>query len=47
MAGQKIRIKLAAYDHELVDLAAARIVETMKKSGAKIRDPFPFPRKRK
>ena len=30
MAGQKIRIKLAAYDHELVDLAASRIVETMK-----------------
>ena len=27
MAGQKIRIKLAAYDHELVDLAAQRIVE--------------------
>ena len=36
MAGQKIRIKLSAYDHELVDLAASRIVETMKKSGAKI-----------
>lgn len=32
MAGQKIRIKLAAYDHELVDLAAQRIVDTMSKS---------------
>ena len=43
MAGQKIRIKLAAYDHELVDLAASRIVETMKKSGAKISGPIPLP----
>ncbi|MGN0822399.1 MAG: 30S ribosomal protein S10, partial [Candidatus Gallimonas sp.] len=31
MASQKIRIKLAAYDHELVDQAASRIVETMQK----------------
>ena len=43
MAGQKIRIKLAAYDHELVDLAAQRIVEAMEKSGAKISGPIPLP----
>ena len=43
MAGQKIRIKLAAYDHELVDLAARRIVDTMQKSGAKISGPIPLP----
>ena len=43
MAGQKIRIKLAAYDHELVDLAAQRIVEAMTKSGAKISGPIPLP----
>ena len=43
MAGQKIRIKLAAYDHELVDLAAQRIVDTMQKSGAKIGGPIPLP----
>ena len=43
MAGQKIRIRLAAYDHELVDLAAQRIVETMSKSGAKISGPIPLP----
>ena len=43
MAVQKIRIKLAAYDHELVDEAASRIVETMKKSGAKISGPIPLP----
>ena len=46
MAGQKIRIKLAAYEHELVDLAASRIVETMKKSGAKISGPIPLPTER-
>ena len=43
MAGQKIRIKLAAYDHELVDLAAQRIVDAMTKSGAKISGPIPLP----
>ncbi|MFQ7078193.1 MAG: 30S ribosomal protein S10 [Christensenellaceae bacterium] len=46
MAVQKIRIKLAAYDHELVDEAASRIVETMKKSGAKISRPIPLPTER-
>ena len=48
MAGQKIRIKLSAYDHALVDEAATRIVETMQKGGAKIsgkgnRDHSPLP----
>ena len=43
MAGQKIRIKLAAYEHELVDQAASRIVETMQKGGAKISGPIPLP----
>ena len=33
MASQKIRIKLKAYDHELIDQSAARIVETAKKTG--------------
>ena len=46
MAVQKIRIKLTAYDHELVDEAASRIVETMKKSGAKISGPIPLPTER-
>ena len=40
---QKIRIKLAAYDHEMVDQATQRIVETMKKAGAKISGPIPLP----
>lgn len=43
MASQKIRIKLAAYDHELVDLAAQRIVDAMQKAGAKISGPIPLP----
>ena len=43
MASQKIRITLAAYDHELVDLAAQRIVDAMQKSGAKISGPIPLP----
>ena len=46
MAVQKIRIKLAADGHELVDEAASRIVETMKKSGAKISGPIPLPTER-
>lgn len=46
MSAQKIRIKLAAYDHELVDLAASRIVEAMNKSGAKISGPIPLPTER-
>ena len=46
MASQKIRIKLSAYDHELVDQAAGRIVETMQKGGAKISGPIPLPTER-
>ena len=46
MAGQKIRIRLSAYDHGLVDQAAERIVETMKKAGAKISGPVPLPTKK-
>lgn len=43
MPSQKIRIKLAAYEHELVDIAVKRIVETMQKAGAKISGPIPLP----
>ena len=46
MASQKIRINLSAYDHELVDQAASRIVETMQKGGAKISGPIPLPTER-
>ena len=43
MATQKIRIKLRAYDHNLVDNAAERIVEAMEKAGAKVVGPIPLP----
>ena len=43
MAGQKIRIKLKAYDHNLIDLSAEKIVETVKKTGTKVSGPIPLP----
>ena len=43
MASQKIRIKLMSYDVEMLDAAATKIIETMKKSGAKISGPVPLP----
>ncbi len=43
MATQKIRIKLKAYDHNLIDLAANRIIEAANKSGSKISGPIPLP----
>ena len=43
MPSQKIRLKLKAYDHNLIDQSAERIVETAKRSGAKISGPIPLP----
>jgi len=43
---QKIRIKLRAYDHRLLDQAVEEIVETVKRTGAKISGPVPLPTKR-
>ena len=43
---QKIRIKLRAYDHRLLDLSTEDIVETAKKTGANISGPIPLPTKR-
>jgi len=43
MASQKIRIRLKAYDHSLIDQSAERIVETAKKTGAKVSGPIPLP----
>ena len=43
---QKIRIKLRAYDHRLLDLSTEDIVETAKKTGANISGPVPLPTKR-
>jgi small subunit ribosomal protein S10 len=43
MAAQKIRIKLKAYDHKLLDQSAGEIVETAKRSGASVIGPIPLP----
>ncbi len=43
---QRIRIKLKAFDHEVVDLSAKRIVETVLRSGAKVSGPVPLPTER-
>jgi small subunit ribosomal protein S10 len=43
---QKIRIKLKAYDHRLLDQAVLEIVETVKRTGAKIAGPVPLPTRR-
>jgi len=43
LANQKIRIKLKAYDHTLIDQSAEKIVETAKKTGAFVSGPIPLP----
>lgn len=43
---QKIRIKLMAYDHRLLDISAEEIVETAKRTGANVAGPIPLPTKR-
>lgn len=46
MATQKIRVKLASFDHNLIDQASKRIIDTALKSGAKISGPVPLPTSR-
>lgn len=43
MAKQKIRIRLKAYDHKVLDQSAERIVETAKRTGAFVSGPVPLP----
>jgi len=43
---QKIRIKLMAYDHRLLDISTQEIVETAKRTGAMIVGPIPLPTRR-
>ncbi|HEY6169939.1 MAG TPA: 30S ribosomal protein S10 [Verrucomicrobiae bacterium] len=43
MAGQRIRIRLKAFDHRVIDASATEIVETVKRSGAKVAGPIPLP----
>ena len=42
---QKIRIALKALDHKLIDLSTAEIVDTAKRTGARVRGPIPLPTK--
>jgi small subunit ribosomal protein S10 len=46
MTQQKIRIKLRAYDHRLLDQAVGEIVESVKSTGARISGPVPLPTKK-
>ncbi len=43
MPTQKIRIKLKAYDHQLLDQSVREIVDTAKRTGARISGPIPLP----
>ncbi|HEY5555786.1 MULTISPECIES: 30S ribosomal protein S10 [Acetobacterium] len=43
MAKQKIRIRLKAFDHKILDQSAERIVETAKRTGATVSGPIPLP----
>jgi len=40
---EKIRVRLKSYDHELIDQAAQKIVETAKRNGAAVSGPIPLP----
>ena len=46
MASQVMRITLKAYDHQLVDQSAAKIVDTVEKTGSKVSGPVPMPTKK-
>ena len=43
---QKMRIILKAYDHQLIDFAASKLIDTVKKTGAKVSGPVPLPTKK-
>ncbi|HXH02843.1 MAG TPA: 30S ribosomal protein S10 [Candidatus Competibacteraceae bacterium] len=45
MTSQRIRIRLKAFDHRLIDQSAREIVETAKRTGAQVRGPIPLPTK--
>jgi small subunit ribosomal protein S10 len=46
MPGQKIRIKLKSYDHNLIDKSAEKIIKTVKSTGAVVSGPIPLPTKK-
>jgi len=43
MQNQRIRIRLKAFDHRLIDVSAQEIVETAKRTGAQVKGPIPLP----
>lgn len=45
MNGQRIRIRLKAFDHRVLDQSASDIVETAKRTGARVAGPIPLPTK--
>ena len=46
MDNQRIRIRLKAFDHRLIDQSAREIVDTAKRTGAQVRGPVPLPSKK-
>ena len=44
---QRIRVCLKAYDHKLIDVSSDKIVETAKRTDAKVAGPIPLPTKRR
>ncbi|MBA2411190.1 MAG: 30S ribosomal protein S10 [Gammaproteobacteria bacterium] len=44
-ASQRIRIRLKAFDHRLIDRSASEIVETARRTGARVKGPIPLPTK--
>ena len=46
MQNEKIRINLKAYDHKLIDQSVVQIIETAKRTGAKVSGPIPLPTKK-
>ena len=43
MQGQRIRIRLKAFDHRLIDVSTQEIVDTAKRTGAHVKGPIPLP----
>ncbi|MEE9350752.1 MAG: 30S ribosomal protein S10 [Thiotrichaceae bacterium] len=43
MSGQRIRIRLKSFDHRLIDRSAKEIIETAKRTGARVKGPIPLP----
>ena len=46
MANQVMRITLKAYDHKLIDQSAAKIIDSVKRTGSKVSGPVPLPTKK-